>query len=49
MKLTAVERQTFIEVLQNPPEPNAALLSATKRYFEWLGANSLITDVSIQS
>lgn len=34
MKLTAAERQIFIEVLLNPPEPPEALRSATKRYYD---------------
>ncbi|HEV2991383.1 MAG TPA: DUF1778 domain-containing protein [Candidatus Angelobacter sp.] len=34
MRLTAAERKIFIEALMNPPAPNDALRSATKRYYK---------------
>ena len=37
LKLTAAERQIFIDALLNPPDPNEALRSATKRYYKMVG------------
>ncbi len=32
IRLTVAERRRFVDALLNPPEPNEALRSATKRY-----------------
>ena len=37
MRLTAAERNVFIEVLMNPPAPNESLRLATKRYYKMVG------------
>jgi|SRR5215469_6629668 len=39
MKLTAAEREIFVEVLLNPPAPNQALRLATKRYHKMVRPN----------
>ena len=39
MRLTAAERRLFVEALLNPPAPNEALRSATKRYYKMIGAD----------
>ena len=38
LKLTIEERQNFIEALLNPPSPNEALRSATRRYNKLAGS-----------
>jgi uncharacterized protein (DUF1778 family) len=36
LRLTAAEREIFVNVLLNPPDPNEALRLATKRYKKML-------------